>query len=134
MFEIAYSGVRLRNKLRNLRRDFPVYARRIKLNPGFGRYDSAPAQESEYPYREGTAFVFRVVGGFGLTIGIMNNHTDMSDRAINQRLLRAIKGTDGGEGYAGQVREANPDADWLRENGISPDDYIGVEDTIEPEA
>lgn len=118
----------------NWKRDFPVYIRRIELNPAFGRLDSAPAQECEHPYREGTALVVRIVGKHGLTVGIMNNHTDPSERAINARLLKTIRGTDGGTAYVQEVQAANPDAEWLRSHGIDPDMLIGVEDTIEPEA
>lgn len=134
MFDLAIKGIRMRDKLANWRRDFPLYLRRIRLNPEFGRYDSAPAQEVEHPYREGTAFVFRVAGSFGLTLGIMNNHADSTDREVNRRLMKALKGADGGKAYVMKVRDIHPDIDWLEQHGISPESLISLDDTVEPEA
>lgn len=140
MFKALYVWARLRNRVETARRDFPVYVRRIRLNPDFGRIDSAPAIEIEHPYREGTACVIRVFGTFGVTIGVMNNHTDQSDKAINQRLLKALTGADGGRDYwdtpeadkavsdQAEAVEEDPDKAWLKSIGI-----LGLEDTVEPE-
>lgn len=124
--------LRVRFAWMNWKRDFPLYFRTIRLNPEFGRVDSAPAWECEYPYREGTSMVFRVAGRFGITIGVMNNHTDMTDKAINRRLFRAVTGTDGGEDYVRKVQESMEN--WLEEDDDrQPVPYIRLEDTIDPE-
>lgn len=134
--------LRIRFAWLNWKRDFPLYLRTIRLNPEFGRIDSAPAYESEYPYREGTALVFRVVGTLGFTVGVMNNHTDQSDKAVNQRLFRAITGTDGGEEYTRKAQknmeewlgqdELESMEEWLQK-AVPSAQKIGVEDTIDPE-
>lgn len=90
---------RLSDTIYNKRRNCPVYLRRIELNPDFPRMSAAPCQESEYPYRDGTAVVFRVAGKFGLTLGLMHSHVDMSDKAINTRLIRALQSADGTRQY-----------------------------------
>lgn len=124
--------LRIRFAWMNWKRDFPLYVRTIRLNPEFGRVDSAPAWECEYPYREGTSMVFRVAGRFGLTIGVMNNHTDMDDKEINRRLFKAITGNDGGEEYVRKVQESMEH--WLeKDDDREPVPYIGLADTIDPE-
>jgi hypothetical protein len=137
LYSIMYAWVwlctkwrRLRGKVADRHRAFPMYLRKIRLNKDFPRLDSAPAYESEYPYREGTAVVVRVVGTRGLTLGIMNNHVPMDDKSINARLIAALRSADGTEAYYDQpdlrdaaaarseALETDPDAQWLRSIGI----------------
>lgn len=73
----------------------PVYARSIRLNPRHARFDTGPAQETEYPYRRGTALVLRLLGPYGVTVGILDDHPDLSDDAVDNRLLVALQSADG---------------------------------------
>lgn len=119
------------------KRDFPLYIRTIRLNPDFPRIDSAPCYESEYPYRQGTAMLFRVVGTRGLTVGVMDNHSDSSHRAVNSRLIKALKSADGTRQYwdtperrqaAEAASERSGDNSWLDSIGIlsTGDDVEGA--------
>jgi hypothetical protein len=106
MYYVMYAWVwlktrylRTRGKLYTWHRDFPVYLRTIRLNPAFPRMDTAPCQETEYPYRDGTTLMLRLAGSFGVTVAILNSHPDLTDKAINGRLIAALTSADGTAAY-----------------------------------
>jgi hypothetical protein len=103
----------------------PVFLRHMNVRPEEGRFDTATTYEIEYPYRPGTSAVLRLFGGHALQLGILDSHPDLSDDAIDKRLLAAIKSADGGRSYwdTPEARES-----WARRTvgtyANGPDDEI----------
>lgn len=110
----------------------PVYARSIRLNPRHARFDTGPAQETEYPYRRGTALVLRLLGPYGVTVGILDDHPDLSDDAVDNRLLVALQSADG----PAEFRQAAGDswAAWARkavaEHAVDLDEEARLTDML----
>jgi hypothetical protein len=73
----------------------PVVFRYIKLSKDLKRFDTCNTYEVEYPYRQGLAMVFRVIGTHGFQLAVLDNHPDLSDDAIDNRLFAAIHSADG---------------------------------------
>lgn len=131
VFLVAYIHVwagikvyRVRARVAEKRRDFPLYFRTIKLNPAFPRMDTAPCQETEYPYRDGTTLIFRVAGKFGLTVAILNSHPDLTDKAINSRLIDALTSADGTAAYWDTPERREAAIDVPRELLITAEDTV----------
>ena len=73
----------------------PVVFRYIKLSKDLKRFDTCTTWEVEYPYRKGLAMVYRVVGKHGFQLAVLDNHPDLSDDAIDDRLFAAIHSAEG---------------------------------------